>query len=316
MRTIKTICGMIFAFILLNGSFADFQINLKPSREMDPAWSPNCNAIIYSSDFRRFQWTLYLINIETMQPIQLTFDSYCYTNPAWSRDGTKIACSGGLESAPDDIYIIPSTGGEIIPFHVDGYPPDKDPCWSPDGSKIAFTSEYIENTDIYAKSIITGSITRLTNDPAVDCEPCYSPDGQWIVFTSNRGGNWDIWKMPANGGNATRLTFTGDCESQAAWSSDGNWIAYTKSNISSGDSSIWKMRPGGSMYTRITTSSLDSNPTWAPDNNMLAYCSTKGWSEDIWILKSTTGTTVQSSSVGDIKALFKLNSYTVTSILR
>lgn len=51
----------------------------------------------------------------------------------------------------------------------------------------------------------TKSITRLTNDTALDTAPTWSPDGRWIAFVSNRGGSWAIWIIEPDVSGLTQL---------------------------------------------------------------------------------------------------------------
>ena len=59
-----------------------------------------------------------------------------------------------------------------------------DPAWSPDGTKIAFTTDRDGNFEIYVMNADGTGQTRLTNNAAADDEPAWSPDGSKIAFTS------------------------------------------------------------------------------------------------------------------------------------
>ena len=76
-----------------------------------------------------------------------------------------------------------------------------DPAWSPDGQKIAFTSNRDgggNDWDIYVMNADGSDIARLT-DGAGNEYPAWSPDGQKIAFSSDRGGDSDIYVMNADG---------------------------------------------------------------------------------------------------------------------
>ena len=64
------------------------------------------------------------------------------------------------------------------------------PSFSPDGSKIAFTSNRDGSYEIYVMNADGSNQTRLTNDPADDDDPSFSGDGSKIAFYSNRDGSF------------------------------------------------------------------------------------------------------------------------------
>ncbi|HCU21954.1 MAG TPA: hypothetical protein DF698_03505, partial [Candidatus Atribacteria bacterium] len=50
------------------------------------------------------------------------------------------------------------------------------PCWSPDGTKIAFTSHRDGNNDIFTMNVDGSNFRNLTRNPADDTDPTWSPD--------------------------------------------------------------------------------------------------------------------------------------------
>ncbi len=66
------------------------------------------------------------------------------------------------------------------------------PCWSPDGKKIAFaanlgTNEEQPAADIWVTDLRARTATRLTSGPAFDTDPCWSLDGRLIYYLSAHG---------------------------------------------------------------------------------------------------------------------------------
>jgi TolB protein len=51
---------------------------------------------------------------------------------------------------------------------------DLDPRWSPDGSRIAFSSDRDGNSEVYMMNADGSGQTRLTDDPAHDDQPAWS----------------------------------------------------------------------------------------------------------------------------------------------
>lgn len=63
------------------------------------------------------------------------------------------------------------------------------PAWSPDGTRIAFTSnrsqpdpDATNNNDIWTIDVATGALSQVTTDPGNDHSPVWSPDGRSIAY--------------------------------------------------------------------------------------------------------------------------------------
>ncbi len=98
---------------------------------------------------------------------------------------------------------------------------DGSPSWSPDGQKIAFTSERSGNYDIWVMDADGGNKQQLTRHEGYDSDCYWSPDGQKIAFSSGRSDNGDIWVMDADGSHKQRLTTNEATDWHPSWSPDG-----------------------------------------------------------------------------------------------
>ena len=117
---------------------------------------------------------------------------------------------------------------------------DIDPWFSPDGSKIAFTSHPDDNRgEIYVMNADGSNQTRLTNHPAFDFQPSFSPNGSRIAFYSERDGNFEIYVMNADGTSQTRLTSNTASEFSPSFSPDGNKIRFVSDR--DGDNDIYEI---------------------------------------------------------------------------
>lgn len=148
---------------------------------------------------------------------------------------------------------------------------DASPAWSPDGTRIAFSSFRDGNWEIYVMHADGQNQQRLTQSGGeVDRAPAWSPDGTRIAFSSERDGNSDIYVMNADGTNKVRLTEHAAIDADPAWSPDGNRIAFTSHRESF--PAIWVMNADGTGATRLTSNNLgDSQPTWSPDGKRIAF---------------------------------------------
>ena len=96
----------------------------------------------------------------------------------------------GSRSRP--ICGIPGTSGPINPDGTglqevtSGPFDDREPHWSPDGARLAFSSDRGGNYDVWILTLATGEVRRLTTNAANDSMPAWSPDGREIAFVSDR----------------------------------------------------------------------------------------------------------------------------------
>jgi Tol biopolymer transport system component len=71
------------------------------------------------------------------------------------------------------------------------------PRISPDGARVAF--ELHENGRRDLALFEAGTVTRLTDDDALDLDPSWSPDGRWLLFASDRGGIFNLYARGEDG---------------------------------------------------------------------------------------------------------------------
>jgi TolB protein len=72
---------------------------------------------------------------------------------------------------------------------------DTHPAWSPEGKRIAFTSNRDGNYEIYVMNADGTGLRNLTRHRAQDNFAAWSPDGKKIAFISNRHGGHDVYLM-------------------------------------------------------------------------------------------------------------------------
>lgn len=101
------------------------------------------------------------------------------------------------------------------------------PCFSPDGSKILYTSYEAGVPQLWTMNVDGTSKTVLTSVPEGAIQGRYSPNGQKIVFVTGIG-NDDVWIMNANGSGAVPLASTMDDENEPAFNHDGSKVVFVK----------------------------------------------------------------------------------------
>ncbi|QKX06233.1 amidohydrolase family protein [Aquimarina sp. TRL1] len=135
-----------------------------------------------------------------------------------------------------DIYTIPVSGGKATPLRT-GIPFEIQPQFSPDGTKISFTSDagggdniWIMNADGSHAKQITKEQFRLLNNAV------WTPDGHYLIarkhFTSQRSmGAGELWQYHITGGSGTQLTKRKNDQqdvNEPCISPDGRYLYYSE----------------------------------------------------------------------------------------
>ena len=100
------------------------------------------------------------------------------------------------------IYTIDLATGRVSAMTRDGDWNDEQPRWSPDGQRIAFTSNRGGSYNLYVMDADGGNVSRVTNHGGNDHDPVWLPDGQSLVFGSDRDrgiGRSDLYRLLARG---------------------------------------------------------------------------------------------------------------------
>jgi Tol biopolymer transport system component len=225
------------------------QLTDEPDYARHPSWSPDGAQLVFSSPRTEVISTIWAMDavpggssaavVSAPSPVSLR-------DCVWSSDGGRIAYSAETRSmlppysiVSCDIYTIAVLGGtpdlvcrdtELI-YGLD---------WSPDGSRIVFSSTRGGDYDIWVVPSAGGNPLQLTHDPALDSSPACSPDGSRIAFSSSRTGNYEIWLMAVTGEDPTQITFGPGDKDGPSWSPDGKGIAF--SSRENGRRDIWLLR--------------------------------------------------------------------------
>jgi len=145
-----------------------------------------------------------------------------------------------------------------------------EPAFSPDGSRLAFTSTRDGQPEIYVMDADGANVSRLTNSPGPDGDASFTADGLSVVFHAQRTGHRQIFLQSITSSDAVRLTQEPADNSQPSESPDGETIAFVSNR--EGNSHIWLMSKDGSNQHAFTRGpqSKESAPHFLRDGS-LAY---------------------------------------------
>ncbi|MFF2654595.1 amidohydrolase family protein [Streptomyces sp. NPDC058045] len=195
-------------------------------------------------------------------------------SPVLSPDGEQVAFR-----ALNDIYVM-RIGHAPKPLTRDHWW-KCDPAWSPDGTRLAYSTDRGGALDIWIRDLASGKDRQLTNlGVRAAVSPAWSPSGAEIAFLDQDGA---VWTVDVASGDV-RQVFTATFEpGRPTWSPDGETIALAAvkpysarfreglSEILLVDRATGKGRyveavPGRSLQTRG-----DDGPVWSPDGKQMAF---------------------------------------------
>jgi Tol biopolymer transport system component len=258
------------------------QITFDDSQESFPCWSPKGDMLIFSS----IDWSdPAKTGLWSFSPSRDTFIQILHDlaeHPDYSPDGHYIVYDA---DTGNHIKIIASTGGCPIQFIPDSIMIKKGgtPCWSADGSAIAFRSGY----RLIVADIRTGQFKCIFTRPGVLPIPsCWSLDGKSVFATLRDEKTYEstitsisvicrsVSELTQNRGNLYRY-----CD----LSPDGEMLVYNSKE--SGSYNLWVMPVQGGNAVQLTfTSHADDGPRWSPDGKSIAFVSSRSGNADIWIM--------------------------------
>jgi Tol biopolymer transport system component len=191
---IGSLMGELSALLVVNadGSGATTRLDQFATEDNDPEWSPDGTRIAFTgreamdSLAEGVRFYLFVMNADGSGKTRiadwpLPFTSFFFhtdgSGPTWSPDGTQLAYSYDNKGAPAgqprrvaDILVV-KAGGGAVKFLTETSAEDTFPSWSPDSSRIAFTSNRDGHKEIYVMNADGSQQTRLTNTSADSFDP-------------------------------------------------------------------------------------------------------------------------------------------------
>lgn len=279
-----------------NGSLQTRFTNSPNSIDWKPSFSSDGRKIVFES-YRDGNGNIYMMdavdsnsdsNGDNLK--RLTKNTGDDEDPTFSPSGTKkIAFTSNrvTRANPDgdyEIYVMKAKpeGTKNHPRQLTNNVgiTDEEPSFSPDGTKIVFTSDRDGDDNIYMMNVDGTGFTQLTADPNGDGGPSFSPDGTKIVFSSRRNGNPKIYVMDAkdeednvthdsgpDGEGDNMIPITNDpnaFDGFAAFSPEQDKIVFSRFLDEYGEREILVIAANGSGDpARLTNNTAaDSNPDW------------------------------------------------------
>jgi eukaryotic-like serine/threonine-protein kinase len=212
----------------------------------------------------------------------VTSDPGLELHPALSPDGKTLAYVAGLIGQLR-VYVRSLSGGTPIPVAKDLAGNQQMPRWSPDGTRLLFTSggsiQVVPSLGGAPRVVVAGAD-----------QPAWSADGKELAYVSG-----DTLFVRGIEGGTSRLLATGLELHSPVWSPDGRFIAYVSTNrgfwlggplVGNLAPSILMVVPaaGGLSVKLSDRKFLNMSPTWMPDSRHLLFMSTREGGRDLYSL--------------------------------
>ncbi|MEN9787453.1 MAG: hypothetical protein RLZZ299_2717, partial [Pseudomonadota bacterium] len=165
---------------------------------------------------------------------------------------------------------------------------DARPCWSPDGTWLAFERDEGGARDVWAVDAAGDGLVNLTGElDGEQREPAWSPDGAWIAFADDSGASWDLWKMSVDtsaalvAGDAVQLTrdemgpagpILRD-DRAPSWAPDGSFLVFSGA-LDGGAADLYEAWTDGVDDIDLPVVEEVTEAVWSPDHTRLAFVRT------------------------------------------
>ena len=195
-----------------------------------------------------------------------------FVQPAISPDGGTLAVDRlDPQSGTNDVWQYDLARGTPSRFTFDPMQ-DGYPVWSPDGGRVAFSSNRDGHYQVYQKSAEgAGKEEILVASPLDKFASDWSRDGRYFIYYQvDPKTRYDIWVLPLGGDRKPfPLLATEFNEHRAKLSPDGRWLAYTSDETSRDEIYVQAFPSLGNKWKV----SIDggTRPVWSRDGKELFY---------------------------------------------
>lgn len=192
------------------------------SEDRYPCWSPDARQIAFTSNREGGTYNLFVCDADGSNVRALTHEKgtgVAYM-PSWVGDRIVF---GYHREKPEMASIRPD--GSDLKILGQGH----DPCFSPDGSKIAYTGETTGGVSVFVMDADGSNKKQIIPEANTwgAIFPSWSPDGKTIVYSFKSGEGLELFLVDSDGRTLPRqLTHLNKVCTPAAFSPDGKWISF------------------------------------------------------------------------------------------
>jgi Tol biopolymer transport system component len=222
-----------------------------PREDVHARWMPDGRRIIFTSN-RTGNPQLFELSLDGGKPRQVRRNDGGESQPDPSPDGRRLAFLSD-HGGPQRLLAMDLAGGtttELVRHGSDTI--FGNPHWSPDGSRIAFSSNWRFGHQIYYVDVASREVHRVSPVTSGGCEPRFTRDGRRVSYVS-RGHlrpTSRLVERDLETGEERVLVDWPALNYDAAYSPDGAEVAFA-SDIT-GEWAIYRQRLSDGRAWRVT----------------------------------------------------------------
>ncbi len=199
-----------------------------------------------------------------------------------SDNGTLVYLSGTLGGSN---LVLVDRQGFVQPLVEEVFVP-LSPRFSPDGRRIALTTQEAGTQDVYTFDLSSRTFSRLTFEGS-NFFPEWSPDGTRVLFSSVRTGTRGrdlLWKSADGVGEARPLLSLDGNQWEGALSPDGSWLVYREVAEETGrDILAVPLDDERNPRPLARTPSNERAIALSPNGRWLAYVSDESGNDEVYV---------------------------------
>ena len=236
-----------------------------------PLWTANGQEIVYVEGEGTGMTRIYRVRASGGSPTQLTGIGEYVRDIGIAANGRRLIFSRSFRDYNIWRMAMPAAGNPSATPRklIASTRYETSPAYSPDGKRIAFSSNRGGVRQIWVADSDGSNAMALTNFSAGTAgSPTWSPDGQTIAFDARPESSADVYTIPGSGGTPKRLTDHRSENHLPAYSSDGQWIYF--SSTRAGLQNLFRIPTNGGDAVQITRQGGDL-PFPSPDGQWVYY---------------------------------------------